>query len=118
VLLTAVAVDRLAQCRSGIGRPAISRAALGTSCQRLGQTTGLARWLTSLDRAVSFPCRKSRRIPIAVRRSGLADLLRTDENHSINRIIAPDILHNPYFGLRHAVRLYESILPRTNSGRW
>jgi len=33
--------------------------------------------------------------------------LRTDENHSIDRIIAPDILHNPYFGYGMHVRLYE-----------
>jgi len=33
--------------------------------------------------------------------------LRTDENHDIDRIIAPDILHNPYFGYGMHVRLYE-----------
>jgi outer membrane protein assembly factor BamA len=33
--------------------------------------------------------------------------LKTDDNHEISRIIAPDILHNPYFGYGVDGRLYE-----------
>lgn len=32
--------------------------------------------------------------------------LRTDENHQIRRIIAPDFLRNPYFGLGFHARMY------------
>jgi hypothetical protein len=32
--------------------------------------------------------------------------LKTDDNHSINRIIAPDVLHNPYFGYGAHARVY------------
>ena len=32
--------------------------------------------------------------------------LKTDDNHEIRRIIAPDILHNPYFGYGVDARLY------------
>ncbi len=33
--------------------------------------------------------------------------LKTDDNHEISQIIAPDILHNPYFGYGIDGRLYE-----------
>jgi hypothetical protein len=33
--------------------------------------------------------------------------LKTDDNHEISQIIAPDILHNPYFGYGVDGRLYE-----------
>jgi outer membrane protein assembly factor BamA len=33
--------------------------------------------------------------------------LKTDDNHEIRQIIAPDILHNPYFGYGVDARLYE-----------
>ncbi|MEA3135036.1 MAG: hypothetical protein QOG17_2882, partial [Gammaproteobacteria bacterium] len=32
--------------------------------------------------------------------------IKTDDNHEIRRIIAPDILHNPYFGWGVDGRLY------------
>lgn len=33
--------------------------------------------------------------------------LKTDEEHEIRRIIAPDVLHNPYFGYGVDARIYE-----------
>ena len=36
----------------------------------------------------------------------LAVWVKTDENHEIRRIIAPDVLHNPYFGYGFHARMY------------
>ena len=33
--------------------------------------------------------------------------LRTDEHHDISRILAPDVLYNPYFGVGADARIYE-----------
>ena len=37
----------------------------------------------------------------------LAAKVRTDANRNIDRIIAPDLVHNPYFGVGAHMRLYE-----------
>jgi hypothetical protein len=37
----------------------------------------------------------------------LAAKVRTDANRNIDRIIAPDLVHNPYFGIGAHMRLYE-----------
>jgi len=72
-----------------------------------GQTTGLARWLNP-STAPFIPVPEVATDPNSGTTLGvLPTWLRTDENHDIDRIIAPDILHNPYFGYGMHVRLYE-----------
>jgi len=69
---------------------------------------------SSLDRAV-HPVRKFATDPNSGTTLGSSDLARTDENHSIDRIILRHL--HIYFGYGMHVRLYE-YPSETNSGRW
>src|SRR3989440_10855455 len=107
VLLTAVPAIALAQLpppESG-GPPSPVPPSVPTPAP--GQTTGLARWLNP-STAPFIPVPEVATDPNSGTTLGvLPTWLRTDENHDIDRIIAPDILHNPYFGYGMHVRLYE-----------
>lgn len=68
--------------------------------------TGLARWLDP-STAPFIPVPEIAVDPDSGTTLGvLPTWVRTDENQDIDRIIAPDILHNPYFGYGMHARMY------------
>jgi Omp85 superfamily domain len=67
---------------------------------------GLARWFNP-ETAPFIPVPEIATNPNGGTTIGLLPVwLRTDEEHVIRRIIAPDFLHSPYFGLGFHARLY------------
>jgi outer membrane protein assembly factor BamA len=68
--------------------------------------TGLARWLNPAT-APFIPVPEIGADPNSGTTLGLLPVwLRTDEQHQIDRIIAPDVLYNTYFGYGMHARLY------------
>jgi hypothetical protein len=68
--------------------------------------SGLARWFDP-QTAPFIPIPEIATNPNSGTTLGLLPVwLRTDEDHIIRRIIAPDFLHNPYFGFGFHARLY------------
>lgn len=107
VLLTAVPSIALAQLPPPESGGPPSPVPPSVPAPAPGQTTGLARWLNP-STAPFIPVPEVATDPNSGTTLGvLPTWLRTDENHDIDRIIAPDILHNPYFGYGMHVRLYE-----------
>ena len=71
------------------------------------QPTGIARWFNP-DTAPFLPVPLIGVDPDSGTTLGLLPVkLVTDENHDITRIIAPDVLHNPYFGVGGHARVYD-----------
>jgi hypothetical protein len=69
--------------------------------------TGLARWLNP-STAPFLPVPEIGVDPNGGTTVGLLPVwLHTDDQHEINRIFAPDVLHNSYFGYGFHARLYE-----------
>ena len=69
-------------------------------------SSGLSRWLNP-DTAPFIPVPLVGVDPNSGTTLGLIPTwVQTDENHEINRIIAPDVLHNPYFGYGVDGRIY------------
>jgi hypothetical protein len=69
-------------------------------------SSGLSRWLNP-DTAPFIPVPLIGVDPNSGTTLGLIPTwVHTDENHEINRIIAPDVLHNPYFGWGVNGRVY------------
>jgi hypothetical protein len=69
-------------------------------------SSGLAKWLNP-DTAPFIPVPLVGVDPNSGTTLGLIPTwVKTDENHQINRIIAPDVLHNPYFGYGVDGRVY------------
>jgi outer membrane protein assembly factor BamA len=69
--------------------------------------TGLARWL-NLSTAPFLPVPEIATDPNSGTTLGLLPVwLSSDAQHEIDRIIAPDVLHNTYFGYGMHARLYE-----------
>jgi len=68
--------------------------------------TGLARWLNP-STAPFIPVPEIGTDPNGGTTLGLLPIwLRTDDQHEIDRILAPDILHNTYFGYGMHARIY------------
>jgi hypothetical protein len=68
--------------------------------------TGLARWLDP-STAPFLPVPEIATDPNGGTTVGLLPVwLHTDDEHEINRIFAPDVLHNSYFGFGFHARLY------------
>jgi hypothetical protein len=68
--------------------------------------SGLSKWLNP-DTAPFIPVPLIGVDPNSGTTLGLIPTwVQTDENHEINRIIAPDVLHNPYFGYGVDGRIY------------
>jgi hypothetical protein len=69
-------------------------------------SSGLSKWLNP-DTAPFIPVPLIGVDPNSGTTLGLIPTwVKTDENHQINRIIAPDVLHNPYFGYGVDGRVY------------
>jgi hypothetical protein len=69
-------------------------------------SSGLSKWLNP-DTAPFIPIPLIGVDPNSGTTLGLIPTwVKTDENHQINRIIAPDVLHNPYFGYGVDGRVY------------
>jgi hypothetical protein len=69
-------------------------------------SSGLAKWLNP-DTAPFIPVPLVGVDPNSGTTLGLIPTwVKTDENHEINRIVAPDVLHNPYFGYGVDGRIY------------
>jgi len=70
------------------------------------QPHGLARWFDP-DTAPFLPVPEIAADPDSGTTLGLLMVkLKTDDQHAINQITAPDVLHNPYFGFGAHARVY------------
>ncbi len=68
--------------------------------------SGLARWFNPAT-APFIPIPEIAVDPDSGTTVGLIPTwIKTDENHQIRQIIAPDVLHNPYFGYGMHARMY------------
>jgi hypothetical protein len=84
--------------------PAEAQAAPATASSPAA--TGLARWFDP-EHAPFIPVPEIATNPNGGTTIGVLPVwLRTDEDHIIRRIIAPDFLHSPYFGLGFHARMY------------